>query len=149
MIGRHYTREEWIAFKKGSMPQAAQPSMEEHLRLCDRCLATYLSCIEERDVELAEVFLPADFATMTAQKAASPDFSPWGQRTIALRNYAVAAIFTAALLSGGWFAAISRDIPSTLLEPSAVKEIVEERPSHWRPRELVRKIVEWIDATIR
>lgn len=154
MITGHYTREEWTRYRANSLPEAVRRQMEEHLSACDRCLEIYLSCIGEQEIELADVFLPRDFAAKTLRMfvrrprdhrrtaSESPGYLE------ALRNYAIAAVVTAMLLGGGWFTATPKAITSAFLETGQSTEVAEETlPSRWA-KSLADKINGWVEKAV-
>lgn len=150
MTESHYTRDEWIRYRENSLPDPVRRRMEEHLAACDHCFEIYLSCIGDEEVELAEVFLPRDFAVRIADKSGKlrrtpVAYSPSGY-LIALRNYAVAGVVTAVLLGCGWFSATPKAI-TTLFEPGQKKVALEERLPLWS-RDLATKINKWIEKTL-
>jgi|LSQX01.2.fsa_nt_gb hypothetical protein len=43
----HYSREEWKAFKEGTLEEEKAGAMEGHLLACEQCVSEYLSCFSE------------------------------------------------------------------------------------------------------
>lgn len=59
---KHYDSIEWTLYKKNLLEDKIYNEMEEHLFQCDECMDTFLSLIDEEEVENAEYFVPEDFA---------------------------------------------------------------------------------------
>ena len=49
---KHYSREQWVLYKTGRIPE--ENAFEEHLRECDGCLETFLSLIDEQEIDRAK-----------------------------------------------------------------------------------------------
>lgn len=110
MMDTHYSKKEWRRYRQNLVSEDVREAMEEHLGSCEECSAVYLSLIDQREEELALVFLPVDFSRQTARLATGEKPT----RGVALRNYAIAAALTLFLLSSGWFGVLSRRIPPAL-----------------------------------
>ncbi|MGE5483456.1 MAG: hypothetical protein ACM3X4_00385 [Ignavibacteriales bacterium] len=117
----HYSRKEWRRFRLNRVTLEGREAMADHLAACESCLDAYISTIEDRDQELAEILLNSGFVdgvmrqvratrrTPTEIPERRPAFS-------ALQNYAMAAAVTAMLLYVGWFDAFPRVIHLTMEE---------------------------------
>lgn len=57
----HYDYVEWVLYKNNLLDAKLYEEMEEHLYICDQCMDTFLSLIDEQEVEVAEKFVPDDF----------------------------------------------------------------------------------------
>lgn len=58
---KHYDYVEWVLYKNNLLDDEIHEKMEEHLLLCDECMEIFLSLIDEKDIEMAEAFIPEDF----------------------------------------------------------------------------------------
>ncbi len=164
MSDRHYSAAQWQSYRSGQVSKDVAQAMEDHLRACDGCLQTYLTSLRDDELELAEVFLDDGLATRVVAKAlaerrgaAQGQASPSDRSAVrppravwpALRNYLIAAAFTAVLFGGGWFTAISSEIPSAFLGKGRPLEVVEERLPSWWPRDLGERIGDWLGRFIK
>ena len=50
---KHYDHVEWIFYKNNVLSEEKIIEMEEHLYYCDECLETFLSLIDENEVQEA------------------------------------------------------------------------------------------------
>lgn len=57
----HYSKDQWILYKKNEISQEEMLSMEEHLYLCDDCMNIFLSLIDEEELKLAEDIISESF----------------------------------------------------------------------------------------
>lgn len=148
----HYTRDEWVEFKRGRVSPEERLRMEEHMGSCQKCFETYILTIDSRDEELASLLLPAGFA-MEVIRGMVP--REGGQsvaktrRSLVVQYYAAAAMITAILFAGGWFDALSREIPSALKETTKViRHIDESVPSGWS-QSIADGFSAWISRLMR
>ena len=50
---KHYDQVEWSLYKNNLLDEKIYEAMEEHLYECDQCLDTFLSLIDENEIEEA------------------------------------------------------------------------------------------------
>ncbi|NPV71717.1 MAG: hypothetical protein HPY55_13915 [Firmicutes bacterium] len=117
----HYSREEWRRFRLNRVTPEGREAMADHLAACESCLDAYISTIETRDEELAEVLLDPSFVDGVMRQVRATRRTPTEipERRLAfspLQNYAMAAAVTAMLLCVGWFDAFPRVIHLTMEE---------------------------------
>lgn len=58
---RHYDQIEWVLYKEKLLDKKIYKEMEEHLYECDQCLDTFLSLIDDLEIEEAGHIIPEDF----------------------------------------------------------------------------------------
>lgn len=108
----HYTRQEWIDFKKHRLPEEKQLQMEQHLQVCDSCMDVWLGLIGQEEIDKAAGMIPDDFGRKAMQlvraqdKPVSPLSSNVNKRRRLLAYYTAAAAITLTLVSGGVFQTI-------------------------------------------
>ncbi len=120
-VKMHYSQEEWRRFRLNQIGPGLRGEMADHLAECGSCLDTYLSIIEERDLELAEIVLAPHFTDsvmrrVRALKRAPTDARRRGMAFSPMQNYVLAAAITAVLFGAGWFDALPRAIPLAVEE---------------------------------
>lgn len=112
---RHFTGEEWLAFKDDECTPEKFSLMEEHLERCEKCLETFLSTIDQEEIARAEDYIPADFTASVLSILSNEGHSPQGRnktstgvtkRQRLFVYYAAAAVLTLALTGGGVFQAL-------------------------------------------
>ena len=57
----HYDYLEWLLYKKDLLDKKNHSKMEEHLFHCDSCMETFISLIDEEEIENAKSLIPEDF----------------------------------------------------------------------------------------
>ena len=65
---KHYDHIEWILYKKKLFPEEKMLKMEEHLYSCDRCLETFLSLVDNEEIDKANKDLSIDFTDQVMAK---------------------------------------------------------------------------------
>lgn len=113
MNQKHFSNDEWQAFKQKTIEPEICVEMEAHLQFCESCQEFYLSLIEQSDLELAQSAIPLDFTdSLLKQIEKQPNNSiiikfPAKQSRLNRKNifayYVSAAVLTMALMSGGVF----------------------------------------------
>lgn len=58
---KHYDHIEWVLYKNKLLDDAIYKEMEEHLLLCDGCMETFLSLIDQEEIQRASDIVPEDF----------------------------------------------------------------------------------------
>ncbi len=58
---KHYDYLEWVLYKKDLLDKKNHNKMEEHLFHCDSCMETFISLIDEEEIENAKSLIPEDF----------------------------------------------------------------------------------------
>jgi anti-sigma factor RsiW len=112
---RHFTGEEWLAFKNDECTPEKFSLMEDHLEECEKCLETFLSTIDQAEIARAEECIPADFTAAVLKALPDEDHSLQERNTtgtgVIKRQrlfvyYAAAAVLTLAFTGGGFFQAL-------------------------------------------
>ncbi len=113
---KHFSRDEFSAYKKGLTGAAESLILEDHLLECDDCLAVFLEMVDEVEIAEAAMFVPADFSTGLAAavkhfpattSVTAPSISHRRKRANLLTAYASAAAVTLFLASNGVFSSLS------------------------------------------
>lgn len=109
---KHYSREEWLIFKKDGFDNCEMEKMEDHLYSCDLCMKIFLDVLDDNDITKAEESIPDSFTRNTLiyikeKGNASPSIT---KRTEFLRRrqnlftyYVAAAVLTLVFMGGGVF----------------------------------------------
>ena len=58
---KHYDPVEWVLYKKNLLDDRIYEEMQDHLYLCDDCMETFLSLIDEEEISQAELIVAEDF----------------------------------------------------------------------------------------
>lgn len=110
----HYTKEEWMAYKKGLTDM--KQTMEQHLHDCAQCKKLFLELIDELEINRAGRIIPEGFSTSTMQYIKNQQFtrkSPGYGRNLRrklLSYYAIAAVITLMLVNQGFFQLTFKDV---------------------------------------
>lgn len=64
----HFSKEEWILYKKNLLSEEDSIKMEDHLYTCDTCMDTFLSLIDSKDLDFAGEIIPSDFTQSVMEK---------------------------------------------------------------------------------
>lgn len=95
MPTNHMTRIEWLSFIHNQLPDVERERYEDHLYICDDCLAVFMDCLAE--TERPDTICNPD--PVLSHKSAPA--KPFYQHT--LFHYGVAASITIILMSTGVF----------------------------------------------
>lgn len=104
---KHYTREEWLDYKKGLTDK--KHIMERHLRNCEQCKNLFLTLINESELCEADSIIPAGFSTATMRYIENKQVVQKSlrhgrnQQRKLLGYYAIAAAITLMLVNQGFF----------------------------------------------
>lgn len=132
--------------------------MEQHLRVCDRCLETYLSALLPGDEAEAGMLLSPDFPARTVARLQEEvgDNNRVAKRRVngrangnlssLLQYYAVAAAITLLLMTGGWFDLLGKQLPQTIDQRTQQLQRVEDGSSFRWSDKMMEAITRGIDA---
>ena len=103
---KHYSREQWVLYKTGRIPEENALIFEEHLRECDGCLETFLSLIDEQEIDRAKNQISQDFShrLMTQVKVTNLNLQTqktWQDKGKICSCYIAASVVTFMLMSWG------------------------------------------------
>lgn len=146
---RHYTEQEWLAYKQGLISQPESEQMENHLLDCDQCMDLFLLQINEVEIARANSIIPSNFSqtTMTfiKQKQVNKP-SPIHRRSKIqklLSYYVVAAAITLLLVSGGVFQTAIDDVAAMPVVPAPQSEQQPDSLIFTWPHMLAEKSSSW------
>ncbi|MGI5860367.1 MAG: hypothetical protein ACOX8P_13845 [Tepidanaerobacteraceae bacterium] len=145
---KHYSREQWVLYKTGRIPEENALIFEEHLRECDGCLETFLSLIDEQEIDRAKNQISQDFShrLMTqVKKVRKPEPAnskkTWQDKRKNLFMYYIAAsVVTFMLMSWGMFEGMVNAVPDL----AAASGKFENRISTDLPEKIVGGAHKWI-----
>ena len=127
---KHYDHIEWILYKKKLFPEEKMLKMEEHLYSCDRCLETFLSLVDNEEIDKANKDLSIDFTDQIMAKIENIYHMPKPKNNKANKKYreifiyytAVAAV-TLVLTMGGIFTRLVDTLPQVAQSTTTVEAI--------------------------
>lgn len=121
----HFSKENWISFKKDRLSEEERLDMEDHLYTCDSCMDIYLQLIDTEELNFAEMMISSDFTEGVMEKVdkMTPRPKPLRKKKM-IENifiyYVAAASVVLALTAGGVFSKIA-DIPIEKIGVDAMK----------------------------
>jgi len=72
----HYDYVEWLLYKTKSLSEEKLNEMEEHLYTCDQCMETFLSLIEDAEIDLASKLVAENFTASVIQAISKEKVKP-------------------------------------------------------------------------
>jgi anti-sigma factor RsiW len=142
----HYTEQDWMLYVEGHLSLDEQSEMENHLYLCETCLASYMACVEHLSsrtslyVADTERYMKNILAKTLGRKPV------WHRST--MFHYGVAAAATLILVATGFFHGLSQELgsvgaykPAPPLEAPVSLEVQVPLSDH-----LVNKTLSWLDT---
>lgn len=64
----HFSKKQWILYKKNLLSEEDSIKMEDHLYTCDTCMDIFLSLIDIEDLDLVEETISSDFTKSVMKK---------------------------------------------------------------------------------
>ena len=124
---KHWTREEGERYVSGRMPAEERDVAEQHLYVCDLCMALYMACLEDGTARLPQLSDQEAFteAVMAQVKGKRPRSRSWRQRPFL--QYVVAAAITLILMSTGLFENMATEFNQLQASQSGRQESFSEK----------------------
>ena len=113
---KHFDYVEWLFYKENLISLDRQKKMEEHLYNCDKCLETFLSIIDENEIESASKSIPEDFTEnlideISKKKVKTLEKEKTKARYINFGYYVAIASVTIILTTAGFFNNMIESVP--------------------------------------
>lgn len=64
----HFSKEEWISYKRDLLSEEETITMEDHLYTCHTCMDMFLSLIDSEELDLVVEMIPSDFTKDVMKK---------------------------------------------------------------------------------
>lgn len=148
----HYSKPQWLQYKKNQLPPVLQQSMEDHLVKCDACLSTYLSLIDDQEIMRAAELLSPDFSLRVMnQVAAAPKPLPpktkitGERRKNLLIYYAAAASITLFFVGSGIFQGLVETGQEAAEITARIRGESKKSVSLDWPDKVVNRAAQWIE----
>lgn len=127
---KHYDHVEWIFYKNNVLSEEKMIEMEEHLYYCDECLETFLSLIDENEVEEAIKPISEEFTNKIMDEIEKVEYLPrvrtnrTNRRHKEILTYYIAvASVTIVLTVGGFFTRLVDTVPIVVQSSPIVDNI--------------------------
>lgn len=153
-----YEEKSWSAYHLGLLSEAKRLAMEEHLLLCDSCMSTYLSIIEEDNANKSVPMLSKNFTNRVMEAINIPakkNKEVLTSRVTILISYCAAASMALFFWSGGYFESLAGGLTKGIQYIDQVEisqKVVEpERgfiQSGWSHKAIQENRVSFIDTII-
>lgn len=154
---KHYSKSQWLQYKKGLLAPALLLKMEEHLVQCDVCMQSYLSLIAKEEITRAAGLLSPGFSSgvmmqiraipqsAPTRKILSPASGIRGERRKNLLIYYTAAASITLLFMGGGLFQNLVDTGREAMAYTARPQVETQRSVSldW-PDKVVSKAAQWI-----
>lgn len=115
---KHYDELEWIFYKEKILPEQKLEKMEEHLYECDDCMDTFLSLIDNKEINGAEEIIPLNFTSSVVDNVQRTKYKTMANKqksNMTFKNifgYYVAVAAVAIILTwGGFFSNLVDTLP--------------------------------------
>lgn len=145
---KHFSREQWVLYKMGRIPKEDALILEEHLTECDDCLETFLSLIDEEEMDCAESQISPGFSDRVLAKvenlhkpvSINRNKTRQDKRKNLFMYYIAASIVTFMLMSWGMFKGMVNAVPDL----TAASSKFENRINIDLPEKIVGGAYKWI-----
>ncbi|WZL73257.1 hypothetical protein QBE52_00520 [Clostridiaceae bacterium 35-E11] len=123
----HFSKEMWLFYKEGKLSWEESQGMEDHLTECNQCLETFLSLMNEEEIDVTNEIISPEFTdtVMNEIHRVKHDFAtkkkvPKSKRKRLFNYYVAAAVVTLVLMGSGFFESLVNTIP--YMTQAAVRE---------------------------
>ena len=142
---KHYDQVEWSLYKNNLLDEKIYEAMEEHLYECDQCLDTFLSLIDENEIEEAGKIVSEGFTDnlMINIKGLTPINKQMKRKSRLPQDffiyYTAVASVTILLTAGGVFSKLVETVPQISANISIQEEKIMKNPIYNISQEITKK----------
>lgn len=142
---KHYDQVEWSLYKNNLLDEKIYEAMEEHLYECDQCLDTFLSLIDENEIEEAGKIVSEGFTDnlMINIKGLTPINKQMKRKSRLPQDffiyYTAVASVTILLTAGGVFGKLVESVPQISANISIQEEKIMKNPIYNISQEITKK----------
>jgi hypothetical protein len=131
---KHYDYMEWFFYKEKHISDEKYREMEEHLYSCDECMNTFLSLIDDDEINRADKLISSDFTKNVLNNIQTVKYKPKDQMKKSATTfvngfgYYVAAAAVVILLTWtGFFSGLVDMVPK--IAESTIEKQVNNKPN--------------------
>lgn len=148
---KHYDQVEWSLYKNNLLDEKIYEAMEEHLYECDQCLDTFLSLIDENEIEEAGKVISVDFTDnlMMSIKNIRPITKKIKRKSKLPKDffiyYTAVASVTILLTAGGVFGKLVESVPQISTNINIQEEKIANNPIYNLSEDITNKTSNFIN----
>ncbi|WP_077369665.1 hypothetical protein [Anaerosalibacter sp. Marseille-P3206] len=131
---KHYDYMEWFFYKEKNISDEKYREMEEHLYNCDECMNTFLSLIDNEEIDQAEEAISSDFTKNVIGNIQKVKYKPKPKIHYEATSfmsgfgyYVAAAAVVIMLTWSGFFSGLVDVVPK--IAETTIEEDITEKPN--------------------